>query len=122
MANKKNRPCLKCGVLMWDTPKAKITGYCIKCWPRPKHTEVTKQKLRGRRTSNPCYGTIHRWVRQMWGDTTCCEDCGTTTAKKYHWANVSGKYLLIRSDWRRLCVSCHHKLDNKIMNLRKAGY
>jgi hypothetical protein len=105
---------------MWDTPKAKITGFCIKCWPRSKHSEQTKEKLRGWRTDSPSYGTIHNRVRQMWGTASKCERCNTTNAKKFHWANLSGNYLLVRSDWQRLCVSCHHKLDKKYLNFHKA--
>ena len=30
---------------------------------------------------------------------------------RYHWANVSGKYLRDISDWIQLCVKCHKQFD-----------
>lgn len=59
------------------------------------------------------YGSKHDWIKKWYGEAIKCEDCGTTTAKKYDWANISGKYLRDRSDWKRLCRKCHHKMDDR---------
>lgn len=59
------------------------------------------------------YAALHEWVRKNFGSPTTCEDCGTEnlTGKKIHWANISGLYKRIRSDWKRLCVKCHSKMS-----------
>ena len=58
------------------------------------------------------YGAIHDWLKLYFGKPKFCEHCGIKTAKKYEWANVSKKYKRDRSDWLRLCTSCHHKYDD----------
>lgn len=58
------------------------------------------------------YAGIHKWINRVAGSPSLCDDCGTTSAKKFEWANISGKYKRILSDWKRLCVSCHRKFDN----------
>ncbi len=57
------------------------------------------------------YRNLHKRINRMFGSPTKCEDCGTTTAKRFEWANVSGEYLENRSDWRRVCKYCHDKID-----------
>ena len=57
------------------------------------------------------YKLLHRRINQRFGRPKVCEDCGSKTAKKYEWANISGKYLEDRTDWRRLCCKCHKRLD-----------
>lgn len=61
---------------------------------------------------NAGYGAIHDWLKLHFGKPAFCEHCGTKTAKKFEWANVSKKNKRERSDWLRLCTSCHHKYDN----------
>ena len=61
---------------------------------------------------NAGYGSKHDWLKVRYGKPKYCEHCSTTKAKKYEWANVSGKYLRDRGDWIRLCTSCHRKFDN----------
>lgn len=58
------------------------------------------------------YGGIHRWINNKLGKPQKCKKCGTTKAKKYDWANKSGKYKRKLNDWIRLCRSCHLKMDN----------
>ncbi len=59
------------------------------------------------------YGGIHSWMTKEFGRPSKCEDCGTEKATTYDWANVSGTYLRDRSDWIRLCRSCHMKSENR---------
>lgn len=59
------------------------------------------------------YGAKHDWVKKWFGNPEVCENCGTTSALKYDWANISGKYLRKRNDWKRLCRSCHHLMDDR---------
>lgn len=57
------------------------------------------------------YSALHDWVSRHKGKPRLCEECGTTEAKKYEWANISGLYRRELEDWKRLCVSCHRKAD-----------
>lgn len=89
-----------------------------------KHSESTKAKMRlaalGEKNHRwkghgVQYHALHEWVRKNFGQPSTCEKCGTGNlfGRKIHWANVSGKYLRTASDWVRLCVKCHRKMDDK---------
>lgn len=58
------------------------------------------------------YSCLHKWVRRKLGSPRICDDCGTKEAKKYNWANKSGKYKRDLSDWKRLCKKCHNIFDD----------
>lgn len=58
------------------------------------------------------YWGIHAWIKREYGSPKKCDDCGTTTAKKFEWANISKKYIRDISDWKRLCTKCHNSFDN----------
>lgn len=60
------------------------------------------------------YKRIHERVAKMFGKARECEHCRSIDAKTYDWANVSGAYTLQRSDWKRLCRSCHVRMDASI--------
>jgi hypothetical protein len=58
------------------------------------------------------YATLHNRVKECYGKPLKCENCGTTTSKKFEWANISRNYnTLDRSDWARLCCRCHRRYD-----------
>lgn len=63
---------------------------------------------------NPSYVAIHQWMTRHYGQPQKCDFCLTTKAKRFHWANISGEYKRIRSDWYRLCQSCHIDFDDTI--------
>jgi hypothetical protein len=60
---------------------------------------------------NAGYGSKHKWVRRVLGVPSLCENCDTTEAKRFEWANLSGEYKRDISDWARLCTSCHRLID-----------
>lgn len=64
------------------------------------------------------YSALHKWVQKNLGKPHFCEFCGNRDLKhtQYHWANISGKYKRILSDWRRLCVRCHSIFDRNKAN------
>lgn len=64
------------------------------------------------------YGAYHYKVRALRGKPSNCEVCGTDTAKKFEWANLTGNYSDV-NDYKRMCASCHKKHDNVINNLKK---
>ncbi len=61
------------------------------------------------------YTMIHRWLKQMFGQSTHCDNCDKVveSGSKIHWANKSGEYKRDRGDWMRLCMSCHMIHDFK---------
>jgi len=61
---------------------------------------------------NASYYAIHIWINQHYGSPKYCENCKTKTAKKFEWANISGKYHRDIKDFKRLCVKCHRAFDN----------
>lgn len=65
------------------------------------------------------YRTLHKWVEKHLGKPHLCQECGDVSLshRHYHWANVSGDYLRITSDWRRLCAKCHKAFDGRAKSL-----
>ena len=60
------------------------------------------------------YRAKHDWAVKAFGQPKKCENCKKTfEGKGIHWANKSDKYNRIKSDWIRLCASCHKKYDNQ---------
>lgn len=59
------------------------------------------------------YFALHSWIRRQLGNPSLCEDCRSTSEKRYEWANISGKYLRDIDDWKRLCKQCHARFDYK---------
>ena len=65
---------------------------------------------KGQRTGKS-YNSIHRFVAELYGKPNVCEVCGSTSAKTYEWANITGVYEIARANWERMCGSCHAKFD-----------
>lgn len=63
---------------------------------------------------------MHIRLVKRFGKPKECWSCGCNDKnKKYDWANLTGNYQNI-NDYKRLCRSCHSKLDKKELNF-KAG-
>lgn len=110
------------GLVGWR--KAPLSGKIIECTRcgRSKYFEPNQLKKR------PCkfcsvlcarksemkvslkYSSIHSRISREWGKADICEQCGKT--KSVDWANKSGKYLLDRNDWVKLCRKDHISYDN----------
>ena len=54
---------------------------------------------------------LHSWVRRTLGNERKCQQCGTTEARFYDWANKDHKYRRVLEDWMRLCRGCHYRYD-----------
>jgi len=68
------------------------------------------------------YRSIHSWIVYNFGKADLCEECGLTEEKEnkkrtFCWSNLSGEYKKERSDWRKLCYSCHKRYDVKRLEL-----
>jgi hypothetical protein len=59
------------------------------------------------------YFSIHGWVIRQKGKADHCTKCGTTTAKRYEWANVDHQYRRNLDDYIPMCQSCHMRYDKK---------
>ena len=119
------RKCLTCGKIFKAGAAIVKRGwgkYCSnKCWweqmKRGQNFLIGKKgyKAPAWKGKKVGYGGLHTWLRTKFGQPTKCELCGKDglTSHKIHWANKSGQYLRKRSDWFRLCSSCHQKYDMK---------
>ena len=96
--------------------------YCFSCYLKKpftkEHKDNISKSLRGSKHQYwkgdlVSYEGIHDWVARNFGKMKMCEHCGTTSAKKFEWANRSGYYTRKRDDWMRLCTSCHRYYDSR---------
>lgn len=62
--------------------------------------------------THSAYTMVHDWARSEFGRPQLCENCGSTRDQRYCWANISGQYHRERSDWKRLCYTCHKRYDS----------
>ena len=60
------------------------------------------------------YRQIHLWVERQLGKPLSCTRCLHTfqRTRQVNWANISGEYKRELTDWVRLCVGCHRRMDN----------
>ena len=62
------------------------------------------------------YQAMHLRLYATRGRPFPCSVCGTTTARAYDWANLTGNFS-DTSDYAPMCRSCHWKHDGKVKNL-----
>lgn len=68
------------------------------------------------------YSTKHKWLVREFGNPKKCHECGIgggyNKGKQWNieWANISGKYRRILSDYMGLCCKCHAKFDGRVKN------
>jgi len=88
-----------------------------------KLSKITKDKMRISKIANKNpnwkgekvgYAALHNWIERHYGKPKKCSHCGTEVAKKYEWANISGKYVRDIKDFIRLCDRCHKVFDKKL--------
>lgn len=118
----------KCGQKIWSSSiRCRSCAKSGKLNPsfgriRPEaERKIVSEKQRGERNhqwkgSKVGYLALHEWVRKNFGQPKKCEHCGTDGLTKFqiNWANKTGKYLRLRSDWLRLCLKCHRAHDRKL--------
>ena len=64
------------------------------------------------------YAAFHYRVESQRGKPHFCEACGNMDAKRYEWANLTGRYE-DTMDYARMCVPCHRKYDIKRREITK---
>lgn len=89
-------------------------------WLGKKRTQMSAEKHFAWKGEKGSYRTKHLWVENNFGKPSKCENCliDNFIGRQIHWANISGKYLRVRSDWKRLCAKCHGEFD-KLNGFRK---
>lgn len=108
----------------------KYNGIHNKVWNKGKtgiYSEETLKKMStskiGKRTGamvstwkgdDVGYNALHAWVAKNLGKPNLCSSCNfsSSNSRQFHWSNISGKYMRDLSDWRRLCVKCHVRVDD----------
>lgn len=69
------------------------------------------------------YSGLHKWADKYLLRPKRCSFCNKSPKKKQRvriqWANKSGEYRRIESDWIALCVSCHKSRDLQIIRFKK---
>lgn len=111
------KQCSKAGIM--SASKKRKMWSCTGCDVKKELAQLTKKKFCSKECFNKyqthkvpkTYGTLHAWVRRNFGTPSLCEHCGTNKSKKFEWANITGQYLLDRTDWARLCCQCHRRYD-----------
>ena len=91
-----------------SVPYSKINPHIMPRGKQHSHWKGDKVGYRG----------LHYWVNRVKGKAKKCEHCGKIWDKprSLGWANISGNYLRIPSDYIALCASCH-----KIYDLNRAN-
>lgn len=78
---------------------------------RPASQNHGRPPARPPKGTSAGYRALHDRVRRQRGTPSRCEECGTTDqAKRYEWANLTGRYD-DPSDYARMCVPCHRSFD-----------
>jgi hypothetical protein len=119
---RKNMSLARIGKVPWNKGTKGVmkanSGSFKKGERRSVATEFNSEKTKGEANVNwkgvdVAYNALHHWVRRNFEKDNRCEHCGNEEYKprRYQWANKSGQYLRERSDWLRLCASCHKHYD-----------
>lgn len=90
-------------------------NYTCRIAKKRNQVGINNDSLKG---DGAMYAAFHYRVVKLHGQPSLCENCRTTKAKCYEWANVNGMYH-DPYDYVRLCKSCHALFDGIINNIRK---
>lgn len=63
------------------------------------------------------YQALHCRLYSRFGKPRECSVCGTSDAKAFDYANLTGNYT-DTSDFAPMCRSCHHRFDGRVANLK----
>lgn len=76
-----------------------------KKWSEERRKKYSGENSHAWRGNKVGYSSLHYWVRKVLGKAIRCVN--KHIAKRYVWANISGKYRRDISDWQSLCQSCN---------------
>lgn len=108
--------------LPWDVWNKGKTGVQV-AWNKGLHYEqVANEKHYLWKGKDATMTAQHQWIYRRLGQPQECSFCGMNDPnRKYHWSNISGKYLRDVGDYQRLCVPCHKKYDLARIKKTKNG-
>lgn len=112
---KVKKECLNCGKEFMKKPceiKRGSGKYCSQKCFRSHHVVPKGENHYAWKGDKIGYYGVHSWIRRISGYPKKCENCGTETAKKFEWSNISGEYRRDINDWKRLCTKCHIAFDD----------
>lgn len=96
----------------WDLPHYANKGSFKKGTHPSPQTQFVETGVTFKGTLNE-YKSLHYRINKMLGKPNECNKCGKMKqGKEIDWANISGQYKEIPSDWIRLCKKCHWEYDN----------
>lgn len=78
-----------------------------------EYCSVQCAKKASRKKELKIYSSIHARIKVEWGKAILCEEADEECSNIFDWANISGKYLLVREDWKQLCRKHHIRYDTK---------
>lgn len=111
--NKKCAICKKSFYIFKN--RIRIKNYCSrKCYYKGVNKFLTGKNHPNWKKDNVSYIGLHDWIRTTLGSPKECWECGIKDPNKtYDWANISKEYKRSNGikDWKRVCRSCHRKLD-----------
>lgn len=93
---------------------AKLRESASRYWLGKKRTHMTGKKHFAWKGNEVGKGAVHDWIKSRLGKPNFCEQCKTTKAKRFEWANKNHTYRRRVSDWIRLCSVCHCKYDDRM--------
>lgn len=96
----------------------------VKFWLGKKRPDMTGKKHFAWKGIRASYRAGHYWIERQLGKPKRCEYCGKDglIGHQIHWANISGEYKRIISDWKRLCAKCHKNMDSKRLNSKHQNH
>lgn len=102
--------CVDCNKII--NPKS---TRCVPCRNRmisSKNSGINNVNWKGEKAT---YKQKHTYMNRKYGKAFLCEN-NKEHIGFFEWANMSGKYLRDRTDWKMLCHSCNIKMDNRKRN------
>lgn len=75
------------------------------------HVAISKEKSYRWKPEGVGYRGIHARIQTLLGKASFCSFDSKHEATRFHWANISGKYLYDAEDWVSLCPKCHKQYD-----------
>lgn len=122
-------------LIMRKKPFCKFCNKELRCYGsiqcKSCSAKLTLVSRKGKDNSNwkgdkASYAAKHIWMYTTFGKPDTCETCGKSGlhGRNINWANLSGEYKRDRTDWLRLCRSCHAKMDdigNRSWSTRRGG-
>lgn len=104
--------CSECGKEI-KTTKSVNKRYCGMACRDKRYKLLTGELSTAWKGDKVSYSGVHKCIYDKYGIPKVCEKCGREgQSKNMNWANISGTYKRDRSDWVRLCPTCHRLFDN----------